>query len=162
MNDGPHLDNAILLWVQISKNNVVGSVTIRSDPMSQEDLLDTLGHQEVSESSIGNLSKLAGLARQAYEQKRNKDCLDLTRTILLIDPDNADAQWLRSSVQSQIHQDLEDARAFLLQAQSRDNSEAEALPTPAEALPTSAEASPTTVPPETELDSERDGIDSHS
>jgi len=38
---------------------------------------------------------------------------------------------------------------------------AEALPTSAEALPTSAEASPTTVPPETELDSERDGIDSH-
>src|SRR5215475_6542407 len=116
--------------VRTSKNNVVGSVTIRSDPMSQEELLDTPGHQEVSESSIGNLSKLAGLARQAYEQKRTKDCLDLTRTILLIDPDNADAQGLRSLIQSQILQDLESARAFLSQAQSRDNSEAEAVPTP--------------------------------
>jgi hypothetical protein len=128
---------------------------LRSDPMSQKEIADTLGHPEVSESSIGNLSKLAGLARQAYEQKRTKDCLDLTRTILLIDPDNADAQWLRSSVQSQIHQDLENARAFLLQAQSRDNSEAEVVPTPAEAVLT-------TVPPETELDSARDSIDTDS
>jgi len=113
--------------------------------MSQEELLDTPGHQEVSESSIGNLSKLAGLARQAYEQKRTKDCLDLTRTILLIDPDNADAQGLRSLIQSQILQDLESARAFLSQAQSRDNSEAEAVPTPP-------------VLPETPLDSEPDAI----
>ena len=112
--------------------------------MSKKVLADTPGQQEVSESSIGNLSKLAGLARQAYEQKRAKDCLDLTRTILLIDPDNEDAQWLRASIQSQIHQDLENARAFLLQARSRDTSEAEAVPTP--------------VLPETQLDSERDAI----
>src|SRR5215475_13933750 len=130
--------------VRTSKNNVVRSVKIRSDPMSQKEITDTLGHQEVSESSIGNLSKLAGLARLAYEQKRTKDCLDLTRTILLIDPDNADAQWLRSSIQSQIHQDLESARAFLSQAQSRDNSQAEAVHTP--------------VLLETPLDSEPDAI----
>jgi len=116
--------------------------------MSKKVLADTPGQQEVSESSIGNLSKLAGLARQAYEQKRAKDCLDLTRTILLIDPDNEDAQWLRASIQLQIHQDLENARAFLLQARSRDTSEAEAVPTP--------------VLPETQLDSERDGIDSRA
>lgn len=91
--------------------------------MSQKEMADTIGHQEVSESSIGNLSRLAGLARQAYEQKRAKDCLDLTRAILLIDPDNADAQWMRSSIQSQIHQDLENARAFLLQTRSKDGPE---------------------------------------
>src|SRR5258708_39501571 len=96
--------------------------------MSQNETTDTLGHQEVSESSIGNLSKLAGLARQAYEQKLTKDCLDLTRAILLIDPDNADAQRMRSSVQSQMHLDLENARAFLVQAQSRDSPETESLP----------------------------------
>ncbi len=112
--------------------------------MSQEEITDAFGHQEVSESSIGNLSKLAGLARQAYDQKRTKECLDLTRAILLIDPDNADAQWMRASVQSQIHRDLENARAFLTQAQSKDNSEAEARPAP--------------VPPETQIDSERDGV----
>jgi hypothetical protein len=112
--------------------------------MSQEEITDTLGHQEVSESSIGNLSKLAGLARQAYDQKRTKECLDLTRTILLIDPDNADAQWMRASVQSQIHQDLENARAFLVQAQTKDSSEAAVAPTPA--------------PPETPVVSEREEI----
>jgi hypothetical protein len=100
--------------------------------MSQKEIAYTLGHQEVGESSIGNLSKLAGLARQAYEQKRTKDCLDLTRAILLIDPDNADAQWMRSSVQSQIQQDLENARAFLQQAQSKDSPEAESVAAPVE------------------------------
>src|SRR5215471_11686867 len=96
---------------------------LRSDPMSQKEIADTIGHPEVSESSIGNLSKLAGLARQAYEQKRTKDCLDLTRAILLIDPDDAEALSMRSSVQSEIRQDLENARAFLLQAQSKDSPE---------------------------------------
>lgn len=100
--------------------------------MSQKEMMDTLGHQEVGESSIENLSKLAGLARQAYDQKRTKDCLDLTRAILLIDPDNTDAHWIRSSVQSQIHQDLENARAFLLQARPGDGSE-DPAPSPAHA-----------------------------
>ena len=101
--------------------------------MSQKEMAYTLGHQEVSESSIGNLSKLAGLARQAYEQKRNKDCLDLTRAILLIDPDDAEALSMRSSVQSEIRQDLENARAFLLQAQSKDSPEEEAVTVPVHA-----------------------------
>jgi hypothetical protein len=101
--------------------------------MSQKEMTDTLGHQEVSESSIGNLSRLAGLARQAYEQKRAKDCLDLTRAILLIDPDDADALWMRSSVQSQIRQDLENARAFLVQAESKDSAEEEAVTAPVHA-----------------------------
>src|SRR5215475_11577490 len=90
--------------------------------MSQKEISDTLGHQEVSETSIGNLSKLAELARQAYEQKRTKECLDLTRAIVLMDPDNADAQWMRSSIQSELHRDLENARAFLRQANSNEHS----------------------------------------
>jgi hypothetical protein len=102
--------------------------------MSQKEMTETLGHQELSESSIGNLSRLAGLARQAYEQKRTKDCLDLTRAILLVDPDNADALWMRSSVQSQIRQDLEYAHAFLLQAQSKDSPEEEAVTAPVHAV----------------------------
>src|SRR5262249_42829618 len=67
----------------------------------------------------GHLSRLAELARQAYEQKRTKDCLDLTRAMLLIDPENADAQWMRLSIQSEMQRDLENSRAFLRQAQSR-------------------------------------------
>src|SRR5262245_34663827 len=80
-------------------------------------------NETASESPTGNLPKLAELARQAYEQKRTKDCLDLTRAILLIDPDNADAQWMRSSIQSEMQRDLENARAFLRQAHSNENTE---------------------------------------
>ena len=54
--------------------------------MSHKDSTDPIGHLEVTELPNGNLSKLTELARQAYEQKRTKDCLDLTRTMLLLDP----------------------------------------------------------------------------
>ena len=87
--------------------------------MSQK-TTDPTGHLEVSESPERNLSKLAELARQAYEQKRTKDCLDLTRAILLIDPNNASAHWMRSSIQSEMQRDLEHARVFLRQVQARE------------------------------------------
>ncbi len=83
--------------------------------MSQKETTDT----------IDNLPKLAELARQAYEQKRTKDCLDLTRSILLIDPDNTAAHSMRSSIQSELQRDLENARAFLRQVQSKHNVEQE-------------------------------------
>src|SRR5688572_20340288 len=109
--------------------------------MSEKDTTETLAHHEVSE--------LAALARQAYDQKRTKDCLDLTRAILLIDPDNADALQIRSSIQSRMQHDLENARAILRQRQvdlgpaqqpeSNDagDTELEAIPVPppAEILP---------------------------
>src|SRR5262245_5932826 len=89
--------------------------------MSHKDSTDPIGHLEVTELPNGNLSKLTELARQAYEQKRTKDCLDLTRTMLLLDPENADAQWMRSAIQSEMQRDLENARAFLRQAHAREN-----------------------------------------
>src|SRR5205823_13976494 len=46
----------------------------------------------------------------------------------LLDPDNADAQWMRSSIQSDMHRDLENARAFLRQAQSKENTEKQPQP----------------------------------
>jgi len=112
--------------------------------MSQKDTTETIAHPEVSE--------LAALARQAYDQKRTKDCLDLTRAILLIDPDNADALQIRSSIQSRMQHDLENARAILRQRQvdlgeatqpesndanDTDDTEQEAVPVPppAEVLP---------------------------
>lgn len=91
--------------------------------MSQKATTDIIGRLENSESNIGNVSELVELARQAFEQKRTKHCLDLTRAILLIDPDNADAQSMRLSIQSEMHRDLDNARAFLRQAQSKENSE---------------------------------------
>jgi hypothetical protein len=79
---------------------------------------------DVRESSSASLPKLADLARQAYGQKRAKDCLDLTRAILLIDPENVEAQLIRSAIRAEIHQSLEDAQAILRSAQLKQNPEA--------------------------------------
>jgi hypothetical protein len=65
-----------------------------------------------------SIGELAEQARQAYEEKRIKDCLDLTRAILLIDPENTEAQMMRSSIRSEMHQDIENARALLRDAKT--------------------------------------------
>jgi hypothetical protein len=91
--------------------------------MSQKETTASIGRLEASESQVGNLSGLTELARKAFEQKRSKDCLDLTRAMLLLDPGNADALAMRLSIQSEMHRDLDSARAFIRQAQSAQNDE---------------------------------------
>ena len=112
--------------------------------MSQTEPTGPAGDLEIRKSPNGNLYNLIliELARQAYEQKRIKDCLDLTRAILLIDPDNAQAQSLRSSMQSELHRNLENVSAFRRQAQSKEKPEKQSEP------------SRTAVPGNVELDSE--------
>src|SRR6266516_4448305 len=110
--------------------------------MPQTETTGPAGDLEVHESPNRNLCKLIEQARQAYEQKRIKDCLDLTRAILLIDPDNAQAQSLRSSMQSELHRNLENVSAFRRQAQSKEKPEKQSEP------------SRTAVPGNVELDSE--------
>ena len=110
--------------------------------MSQTEPTGPAGDLEIRESPNGSLYKLIELARQAYEQKRIKDCLDLTRAILLIDPNNAQAQSLRSSMQSELHRNLENVSAFRRQAQSKEKPEKQSEP------------SRTAVPGNVELDSE--------
>src|SRR5947199_1056878 len=109
--------------------------------MSQTEPTGPAGDLEIRESPNGNLYKLIELAWQAYEQKRIKDCLDLTRAILLIDPNNAQAQSLRSSMQSELHRNLEKVSAFR-QAQSKEKPKKQSEP------------SRTAVPGNVELDSE--------
>jgi hypothetical protein len=48
--------------------------------------------------------------------------------MLLIDPDNLDAQRLRSLIQSEMHRDLDNARTFLRTAHSGEKSEKESQP----------------------------------
>jgi hypothetical protein len=96
--------------------------------MSQKEAVDPIADLDTSESASENVSRLAELARQAFEQKRTKDCLDLTRAILLINPDHAQAQSMRSALQSEMHRDLESSRAFLRQAASRENADGESQP----------------------------------
>jgi len=97
--------------------------------MSQKQSTDTIERIDVSDSANGNPSKLAELARQAYQQRRTKDCLDLSRALLLIDPDNVEAQQMRSAIRAEIQQDLDNARTFIRQAQTRQNVEQVAVET---------------------------------
>ena len=89
--------------------------------MSQIETTATVGRLETGDSQDGNLAALTERAREAFEEKRMKDCLDLTRAMLLVDPGNAEAQSMRLSVQSEIHRDLDNARAFIRQAQSKES-----------------------------------------
>jgi PEGA domain-containing protein len=91
--------------------------------MPEQEITGPIGSLSASDSPSLSFSKLTELARQAYEQKRTKDCLDLTRAILLVDPGNAEAHLLRSSIRSEMNQDLENARTLLRNAQSKDSSE---------------------------------------
>src|SRR5437867_11320080 len=52
------------------------------------------------QSRTKNVAWLATLAKQAYEQKRANNCLALTRAILLIDPENAEARAMQAAIQS--------------------------------------------------------------
>src|SRR5690349_13230715 len=101
--------------------------------MSQKEAVDPIADLDTSESASENVSRLTELARQAFEQKRTKDCLDLTRAVLLIDPDHAQAQSMRSTLQSEMHRDLENSRAFLQQAASRENADSKSQPDAASA-----------------------------
>jgi len=89
--------------------------------MAKQQPAGPIANIDLRDSTAVSLSRLAELARQAYEQKRTKDCLDLTRAILLIDPENSDAQLMRSSIRSEMHQDLENARALLRPANVPDD-----------------------------------------
>jgi hypothetical protein len=81
---------------------------------------------------IGTLTEQA---RQAYEEKRTKDCLDLTRAILLIDPENTEAQMMRSSIRSEMNQDLENARSLLRLAETKEIAEESSFAVMAEEAP---------------------------
>jgi hypothetical protein len=112
---GPHLDTAGA--IRHPTPTRVGVTTM----LQEEGPIENL---DVRESSSASLPKLADLARQAYGQKRAKDCLDLTRAILLIDPENVEAQLMRSAIRAEIHQSLEDSQALLRSAQLKQNPEA--------------------------------------
>jgi hypothetical protein len=73
-----------------------------------------------AETPSTDLLQLTELARQAYHQKRTKNCLDLVKAILLIDPENAEAQLMRSSIRMEMHLDLENARTLLRDAHLKD------------------------------------------
>lgn len=60
-----------------------------------------------------DLRELVARARAAYEQKRTKECIELTKQVLLADAENAEGKALHAAVLSDIQRDLTDARALL-------------------------------------------------
>jgi cytoskeletal protein RodZ len=65
-------------------------------------------------------SELATQARAAFEQRRIRECLSLTKTLLEADPENSEAQMLHSAIRADIRQDLHDARGLLEQSGTKD------------------------------------------
>src|SRR5215467_1875859 len=65
-------------------------------------------------------SELATQARAAFEQKRIRECLSLTKTLLEADPENSEAQTLQSAIRADIRQDLHDARGLLEQSGTKE------------------------------------------
>jgi hypothetical protein len=68
-------------------------------------------------------AELATLARQAFQEKRRKECLVLTRSILAIDAENKEAQVIENWVRSDLQKDLEAARAVVQQASQEHDGE---------------------------------------
>jgi PEGA domain len=71
-------------------------------------------------SSI-DFASLAMRARDAYNQKRTKECLTLTKSLLIADPGNAEAQSLQSAIRSDIQRNLDEARVLLEDSRRNDN-----------------------------------------
>ena len=67
------------------------------------------------------LPELVSRARTAYEQKRTKECIELTKQVLLADADNVEAKALHAAVLSDIQRDLTDARALLEDARKMED-----------------------------------------
>jgi hypothetical protein len=82
----------------------------RETPVPPSDLSITTG-----------LSELSALASQAFEEKRRKNCLALTRAILKIDPENKEAQVLQNWVQTDLKHNFDTASAVLQDASVRNN-----------------------------------------
>jgi len=68
-----------------------------------------------------DLQRLAAMARHAYEQRHLKNCLAITKALLLVDSEHAEARALQSLIQSDIRQDLDNARTLLDDARHKGN-----------------------------------------
>ena len=56
---------------------------------------------------------LIAQAKEAYEQKRTRECMALTKALLLTDPTNSEALSLQAAIRTDMQRDMNDARALL-------------------------------------------------
>jgi hypothetical protein len=77
--------------------------------------------QNLQQATSIDIASLAMRARDAYDQKRTKECLTLTKSLLTVDPENAEAKHLQSAIRSDIQRNLDDARALMEDSRRNDN-----------------------------------------
>src|SRR5689334_9336578 len=79
--------------------------------------------EEVDKSGGSSIDSadLATLARAAYEQGRTKNCLALTQAMLMMNPQDAQARALQSTIQADLKKAVSNARALLEEAHLHDN-----------------------------------------
>ena len=73
----------------------------------------------VNKSVAAGLVGLEYLARQAFEEKRRKQCLEITHRILKLEPDHVEARTIQTSVRSDLDRDLANAQTAVKDARSR-------------------------------------------
>jgi hypothetical protein len=77
----------------------------------------------VNKSVAAGLVGLEYLARQAFEEKRRKQCLEITHRILKLEPDHVEARTIQTSVRSDLDRDLASAQSAVKDAQFRKDPE---------------------------------------
>jgi len=77
---------------------------------------DTL---KVESTAPADIPGMISQARAAYQQTRIKECLALTKALLVIDPGNAAAVQLQTSIRADMQRDLSDARALIEESRNK-------------------------------------------
>jgi hypothetical protein len=70
-------------------------------------------------STAAGLVGLVYLARQAFEERRRKQCLEITTAILKIEPTHEEARTIQQSVRSELERDFSNARLLAKDAHSK-------------------------------------------
>src|SRR6267154_577670 len=77
---------------------------------------DTL---KVESTAPADIPGMIFQARAAYQQTRIKECLALTKALLVIDPGNPAAIQLQTSIRADMQRDLSDARALIEESRNK-------------------------------------------
>ena len=72
-------------------------------------------------STAAGLVGLVYLARQTFEEKRRKQCLEVTNEILKIEPAHEEARTIQQAVRSELERDFANAQALAKEAHSKND-----------------------------------------
>jgi hypothetical protein len=81
-------------------------------------LLEPGERSPVDKSSAAGLVGLLYLAREAFEDKRRKQCLEATNAILKIEPEHSEARTIQTTVRADLEKDFASAQELAREARS--------------------------------------------